>query len=85
MVRFIDKLTPFITNERLIRVESVGGGMPATQQQRTLEQYLGDLLDALLDLGPMQKSTGEYTIKLSCKVRISARRRRPARHGGFER
>jgi hypothetical protein len=62
MVRFIDKLTPLITNQQLIWIESIG----TAQAPRTLEQYLGDLFDALLDLGPTQRSTGDYVIKLSC-------------------
>jgi hypothetical protein len=62
MVRFIDKLTPLITNQQLMWIESIGPG----GGRHKLEQYVGDLFDALLDLGPAQRTTGDYTIKLSC-------------------
>ena len=61
MVRFIQKLTPLITNQTLIWVEGATGG-----GRRKLEAYLGDLVDALLDLGKGQQTTGEYTVMLSC-------------------
>ncbi len=61
IVRFIDKLTPLITNQTPISIESISTG-----KKLPLEQYLGNLFDALLDLGPGQRTTGDYTIKLSC-------------------
>ncbi|HEX7090573.1 MAG TPA: LysM peptidoglycan-binding domain-containing protein [Longimicrobiales bacterium] len=64
LVRSVNKLTPLLVNQTRMFIEDI---VPAVSGgARQLEDYLSTLFDALLDLGPTAKTTGEYAIKLAC-------------------
>lgn len=64
LVRFVDKLTPLLVDQALIRLEDVRGS--GAGARRPLDEYLRDLFAALLDLGPGTPTTGEYTVRVAC-------------------
>lgn len=63
LVRFVNRFTPLLTDQSPIAIAAIGATEPVGTK-RPLESFLGDLFDSLLDLGPSQDTTGDYTIRM---------------------
>ena len=68
LAKFINRLTPFINNERPIDIAALPGptGGPP-QDPRTLNAHLDNMIDAVLDLGPTYAIKAESYMELVCR------------------
>lgn len=66
LVSFIDRLTPFINDPTKIDVSRLSGPSGPAAPPRTLAQHIENMLDAVLELGPLSPVQADSQISILC-------------------
>jgi hypothetical protein len=68
LVKFIDRLTPFINNDRPIDIAALPGPSgPLPAEPRTLNAHLNNMVEAVLDLGPAYAIKADSYMEMVCR------------------
>jgi LysM repeat protein len=66
LVSFINRLTPFISDPTKIDVSALSGPSGPAAPPRTLAQHIENMLDAVLELGPLSPVQADSQISILC-------------------